>query len=329
MNEYTPSLSSDDHPSAVIPDTPLWSENYAFNCFEPDAGIGIMLLLGRWWADPRRWREAFQIALPGGRRICVKNFGSATNEGVASASMFRIEVVKPGTSFRLSYDGPALESHREELLAGPASSPHLQRLKLDILFTGTTPVWDMNDGQDQSGEIAGSLHIEQVGLGTGSVQFGDELFAINNAFMNRDHSRGPRDIGSFSRHCWSQGWFPALDLSFNLYCIELEDGNRMSKASLSRDNTRFPAEIRSVGLASGIADEGASYQISLGSEIGEWTFTRHLSFESILISFVRPWELYHGRVPNHWSGTTFEEGSHWRCGEEEGIGWSERAFIEP
>lgn len=322
-------FAEDDYPIRSVPDTPLWSENYAFNCFEPTQGIGFAAFLGRWWGDPGLWREFIQIGLPGDRILCVKNYGRAATAEVASASMFRVEILKPGQSLRLIYDGPAWEHARADLLKHGFLDAPLKRLKVDLRFDAVSPLWNMSGAAARSSAVAGALHIEQVGRGNGTIEYGDERYTIRDGFMNRDHSRGFRNMAQFRRHCWAQGWFADEQLSFNVYAIELfgVDGLAMSNATISKGERRYPAQVIDVEMIRGQLDARRPYRITLRSELGELKLLRRDTCTSTPIAFTTPWDLHHGVTPGIASALTFEESVRWDWDGRDGIGWSERAYI--
>ena len=321
-------LVTDDYPISQMPNTLMWSENFAYSCNNADTGVSIIVLLGRWWADPTVWREVVAIALPGGRQICIKNYGRAATDKIACGSMLRHEVVEAGRTLKLTYDGPAFDQDRATLLRHGFVPAAPGRCKMELLFEGTTPVWDMSGHAGKSAELTGSLHVEQVGLGSGHIEFGGERFVIKNAFMNRDHSRGVRIVEMYKRHCWSQGYFAEDDISFNVYAMEFhgEDKLAMANATVSKQGRRYPAVLKDIELIRGRADAGRPYRIVIESELGEMVLNKAKTFGSIPISFLNPFDFHHGATPGVPSATMFEEAADWEWNGKHGLGWSERAF---
>ena len=320
---------ADDYPIAQVPDTPMWSENYAFTCNDADSGVSLIAFLGRWWGDPSLWREVVAIGLPGERMLCIKNYGRAATATVASASMFRIEVVKPGQTLRLRYDGPAFEQSRSELMKHGFQPSAAKRCTFEVLIDGVSPVWNMSGHASKSAEIAGALHIEQVGRGNGFFQFGDERFEIRDAFTNRDHSRGVRVVDKFKRHCWAQGHFPTEDVTFSIYAIEMYgiEGLAMSNASVSKGGHRYPAKVVDIEMIEGRADGCQPFRAVSASELGEMVLVKSATITSAPVSMVSPWDLHHGVVHGVASGLTFEEAVRWDWQGIKGTGWSERCFV--
>ncbi len=320
--------SADEYPLAEIPATALWSENYAFTCFDPARNLAMVSLLGRWWGDPQIWRELLLIALGANRAICVRNYGRAATASEPSAALFKVQIIEPARHLRLSYDGPASEHSRDELIAQGALARPLQPLRLQIDFTAESPIWNMSGHGASAEGIAGALHIEQVGSGSGFIEFAGERHVIESAFMNRDHSRGVRDLTPFRRHCWAQGWFPQEQLTFSVYAIELfgVPGLAMSNASVSRGDRRYPAEVISVELLEADTAPMQPYRIHLRSALGEMQVVNTRANACLPIGVTNPWEVHAGTTPGRHCMMTFEEPVHWDWEGRQGFGWSERAY---
>jgi hypothetical protein len=328
MTHHASNLVSDDCPIRQLPETPMWSENFAYSCNSAETGISMIVLLGRWWADPTVWREVVAIALPGDRIICIKNYGRAATDRIASGAMLVHDVVRPGYAMRLVYDGPAFAQERTTLMRQGFIPAPPQRCQFEILFEGATPVWDMSGHAGKTSDLTGSLHVEQVGKGSGHVAFGNKRWEIKDAFMNRDHSRGVRIVDRYRRHCWAQGYFAEDDISFNVYAMEFHDEDQlaMANATVSKDGRRYPAVLRDIELIRGRADARRPYRILLESELGAMTLSKAITHGSIPISFMNPFDFHHGVTPDVPSAMMFEEAVTWEWQGRRGLGWSERAF---
>lgn len=325
MNHWN---DEDEFPLADVPTTPLWSENYAFTCFDAQRDLAMVTLLGRWWSNPQIWRELMLLSLGGDRVVCVRNYGGAATAKVPSASMFRVEIIKPGQHLRLSYDGPASEHSRDELIEHGVLGRPMYRLRLQIDFTGVAPGWNMSGHGGDGEAIAGALHIEQLGSGNGFIEFDGQRHSIEGAFMNRDHSRGVRDLTPFRRHCWAQGWFAKEQISFNVYAIELfgVQGLAMSNASVSKGDQRYPAEVISVELLEAGVAPMQPYRIHLRSALGDMQLVNTRTVACLPIGVSNPWDAHVGATPGRHSMMTFEEPVHWDWDGRQGIGWSERTY---
>lgn len=319
-------FAADDYPIAQVPSDPFWTENYALTCNDPVNGIGFMAFLGRWCGDPELWREVVSIALPDDRIICIKNYGRAATATVASASMLKVEVVKPGAQIRLVYDGLASEQRRDDLLTRGLQPAQSQRCKFDITWTGIAPVWNMSGHAGHSTEIAGKLHIEQVGRGDGFIEFGGSRYEIRHAFTNRDHSRGVRVLDRFRRSCWVQGYFADDDIGFNVFAVEMfgHDGLAMSNASVTQSGKRYVATVKSAEMINGAEDARRPFTVMIASELGEMAINVSETLTSSPLSAVSPWDVHHGILPGIPSIQIFEEAVRWSWQGKQGLGWSER-----
>lgn len=328
MTDTLNDLTTDDYPIARLPDTPMWSENFAYSCNDPVSGVSMIVLLGRWWADPTLWREVVAIALPGERQICIKNYGRAATDRVASGSMLRHEVLEPGKRLKLSYDGPAFDLDRSTLLRQGFIPSAPRRCRFEIVFDATTPVWNMSGHAGSTAELTGSLHIEQIGTGSGQIEFAGERWEIGKAFMNRDHSRGVRIFERYKRHCWAQGYFAEDDIGFHVYAMEFygEDTLAMANTTVSQGGRRFAATLKEVELIRGGADARQPYRIVIESELGTLALTKARTYGSIPISIMNPFDFHHGITPGVPSALMFEEAAGWDWEGRQGLGWSERAF---
>lgn len=209
----------EDYPIAAIPDVPNWSENFAFVCFDPKAGIGFFTHIGRWRRDLALWREIVAVALPDGTVLVHRGIGNAfaTPEG-PGGSNFSVHVDKPGERFALSFLGAARRVAEEVLFEGPLrDGPHF-RLQFDVTFEGAAPPWDLSAAGHKT-DFVGAGHVEQFGRFTGTIRLDGESWRIDT-IGNRDHSRGPRVFDSNIRHSWLHG---VLDdgTMFQLYEAEI------------------------------------------------------------------------------------------------------------
>jgi hypothetical protein len=317
----------DDYPLAVIPTVPMWSENYAYMVNDRDSGLAIVALLGRWTQDPTVWREFLVIGLPGDRIVYHKAFGRGGTRTEAAGSLMRISFPKQGVEHRVVFDGPMAEDKRQPLLARGVSSRPLKRSSLEFTMTGVAPVWDISGHANDATDIAGRMHVEQVGVVEGTFTYGQEKFPIREAFGQRDHSRGIRIITNFYRHCWCQGHFPSAHVTFNIYVMETHGGNaRMAHGTVSKGDRRYPAMVSDLRLMEGPYDGNRLYDFKLTSELG----TMHIRMTRVLISlpksFTSPWDVNVGAIPGYPVAYAFEEAVVWRWDDHEGSGWSERAF---
>ena len=210
----------EEYPIASIPETPHWSENFAFAGFDPSADIDLFCHIGRWRRDLTLWREVITIALPDGTVLVHRGIGNAlASPRGPGGGNFAVEVTNSTkASIRLRYRGGARRVSETELFEGPLMEGPHHLLAFDLSYEGVAPVWDISKVGDKT-EFMGAGHIEQFGQLSGFIELDDERFEYDT-LVNRDHSRGPRVIDTNIRHSWLQGY---LDdgLMFQLYEAEV------------------------------------------------------------------------------------------------------------
>ncbi len=318
----------EDTPAAVVPAVPMWSENYAFMVNDAKQRIAIVCLMGRWTRDPTIWREFLVIGDGEERVLYHKAFGRAATSAMAAASLMRIEVLQPTREFRISFDGPIAEDSRDALVARGATARPLKRASLELVMRGVAPVWDISGHKNDAADIAGRMHVEQVGLVSGFISVDGRRLDIQEAFGQRDHSRGVRVVTHFYRHCWSQGHFPQQGVTFNMYVMQVHGGTGapMSHATVSRGETRYPATVSGLDLMHGPEDGRRLYDFTLSSELGDMRIRMREVLVSLPKTFTSPWDVNVGATPGAHVASAFEESVVWECNGESGLGWSERAF---
>lgn len=318
----------EDKPLADLPDIPMWSENYAFMITDSTQGIAGFCLMGRWIHDPTIWRELLMVKLPDGTILHHKSWGKATAADVVSASLARIEILPETDHFRLTFDGPIAATDETRLRTRGVTNQTLRPCRIDILMTSDVPVWDMSGHASSAEEIAGKMHVEQVGSASGTIAIGGATYELRDAFMQRDHSRGVREVSQFRRHCWAQGRFPERGVTFNCYSMFVfgREGEPMMNASVSRGDRRYPAEIVEIGYLSTRDDVREPYAITLTSELGEMRFTLVDFVASFPTAFLAPWDMSAGTYPDEHCVTGLEEAVVWDWDGARGEGWSERSY---
>lgn len=306
----------------------MWSENYAFMINDSAQGIAAFCLMGRWIKDPSIWRELLMVQLPDGSILHHKAWGAGTSANVVSASLTRIELLPERNRFHLSFYGPIARTAEDELRArGPVNQP-LTPCRISIDISSDVPVWDMSGHASSAEQIAGRMHVEQVGSASGTIEVDGRRYELRDAFMQRDHSSGVRDVSLFRRHCWAQGRFPQRDLTFNLYSMIVfgsEDAPMMN-ASVTQGGRRYPAAITEMVYLDSRDEVRKPYGLTLQSELGEMHFRVVDFVASFPTAFISPWDMSAGTYPDVHCVTGLEEAVVWEWDDLRGDGWSERSY---
>lgn len=180
------------------------SENYAWFGYDVAKEIGFFAHLGRWSLDRELWREQLYVYLPDRTVLAYRGFGRQSQDDGPAAAIQRHRCLAPGKRWTIQHHGPVWHLDARELVRGPAAEPVVERLVLDVEFTGDFVPFMYPESDNTSW---GQWHYEQAGSITGSIRFGDldERFA---GFAYRDHTRGPRNLTNFRGSNWVQGLLP-------------------------------------------------------------------------------------------------------------------------
>jgi hypothetical protein len=220
-----PTLNTPLHPTELDPaiDVPIppvlgQSENVVFFGVDPDKELAFWCHLGRLAPDGSIWEGIFALYLPDDRVLSHRSVGRSVL--TPATAELRSEPVQPLLQWAIRLDGVAQRVEKADAGAREVSLCHspesstvrqpYEPLGVDILFTGTSPVFDTG----VSGQGWGNLHIHQLGRYAGTVKYGGQTQTVD-FHGGRDHTRGPRDYTSMAGEWWATCTFPSgrtLDL---------------------------------------------------------------------------------------------------------------------
>lgn len=325
MSSAAPAI--DEYPIKQIPDTPLWSENFALAAADAAKRASVFYSIGRWYADPTIWRENVLMALPDGRILFARHYGRSASPDGPGASFSQFEVVRPAREFKLTYAGPVWESTPERMLELGMPEAPAGLCSLNLSFQGTGPVWNMRGDSAEASSMAGGLHIEQIGRANASLVYGGETLKLEDCYSIRDHSRGVRDPTSFKKHTWLNGDFPG-QRSFFVYAMQFQgsDSIGMTNAVILEAGKFHPATVSHLEFISGAGDMRRPHSVVLDSDLGRMDIRFAEALTSIPMSFVNPFDPLPGRVADRPSVIMFDEATRLEWNGGHGIGWSERGI---
>jgi hypothetical protein len=325
----TTSEPSGEFPIGDIPAIPGWSENFALLCGDPAIRSAVFFSIGRWHGDPTVWRELIDIALPDGTVIFSKSYargGTRTGPGAGNTSY---EVIEPGRRVRLVFDGPVWQSTVRDLIQHGFRDDATRRCTLDLSFESTVPMWNMKGTSIEAATMAGSMHVDQIGLVSGTIRYDGKTHRYENAYAVRDHSRGVRDVSKYGRSCWISGRFPG-DRAFYTYVMGTfgSEAAGMQNAAVVQSGVFYPATVKYCRFIAGPQDLGKCHEIILDSALGEMKIEITEVIASLVNSMVPPFDMCPGAVLHRSSAMIFDEAVRLRWDGTEGLGWSERGVAE-
>ena len=200
------------------PAEPFWCENLLFALYDSRRDIGFWLHLGTVPNDWTMWEERVLVLLPeGGGFLSMWSFHRTVPDRRPAASNLEFRCVEPFRRWRLGFDGYAVHTTEEQMVAGVSPPGERRRLAIDLDVECVGAVWDAAEAASSRG--AGSLdsqgwareHYEQLFRASGRVVAGSIDFDFHGVGW-RDHSRGPRGAGTgapWGGHVIMGGLFPS------------------------------------------------------------------------------------------------------------------------
>jgi hypothetical protein len=200
---------------APPPDVPLWSENFAWDGFDPASGAGLLVHLGRSPAGPDLWRSWAVAYLPGDALVVAKAVAPRA-DGIGAGPL-TLTCIEPLQHWEVRFRGAGRPATRSELAHGRIADGAVVGLDIDLTFTAAAPIWDMG-----AMHSLGATHYEQHGRWAGTITADGTAYPVDTTGY-RDHSTGRRDIAGMGAHTWAHAVFPS-GRAFSLLRVWSADG---------------------------------------------------------------------------------------------------------
>ena len=200
------------------PSEPFWCENLLFALYDPTCDIGFWLHLGTVPNDWTMWEERVLVLLPRGDGfLSMWSFHRTAPERRPAASNLEFRCLDPFRRWRVVFDGYAVHTTEEQMIAGASPPGERRRLVVDLDIECVGGVWDAAaaaSGSHGSGSLDSQgwakEHYEQLFRASGRVTAGAGEIDFEGVGW-RDHSRGPRGSGAgaaWGGHVIMGGLFP-------------------------------------------------------------------------------------------------------------------------
>lgn len=210
-----------------LEEAPTFQESMYFNAYDPSTRVGAFVRLGN---RPNEGHAEMTVCLylPDGRVAFMFKRPPIEGHEALDAGGMRIEVQEPFEHLTATYGGSVVVLEDPLEMADPRAAftgnPR-QRAEVDLTFTRVS---DMVGGEpeerhERPGEEFARGHYEQLHAATGSVQVGDERWALDG-FGLRDHSWGPRTWQAPWYYRWLTG-NAGRDFGFMASRIARQDGD--------------------------------------------------------------------------------------------------------
>jgi hypothetical protein len=326
MSSYT---GPDEFPIKVIPETPLWSENFAAMFNDNESNLSVMYSCGRWLGDPTMWREFVMVSFADGTFLYHRGYGRNGDETGPGGCLSKYTILEPGKKVHLHFDGPMTETTSDFLIHHSAqNNPPEKACRMDLTFDSAIPVWNMKGDSAEASTMAGGIHIDHIGSAQGTVEYNGKTHHLNG-YAVRDHSRGIRDMSHYGAHFWVNGTFPG-GRSFYVYAMRAfgTDELGMSNAAIDQDGVLYPATVKQVELIDSIDYAGKGHKVILGSELGDMEVNITEVTNIFPYSMVVPFDTALGKLDHRPRAVLYDEFVKMTWNGVEGRGWSERGWAD-
>ena len=181
------------------PSEPFWCENLLFALYDPGCDVGFWLHLGTVPNDWTMWEERVLLLLPQGEGfLSMWSFHRTAPQRRPAASSLEVRCLEPFRRWRVVFDGYAVHTTEEQMIAGASPPGERRRLVVDLDVECVGGAWDAAvaaSGSRGSGSLDSQgwakEHYEQLFRASGRVTVGSDEHDFEGAGW-RDHSRGPR-----------------------------------------------------------------------------------------------------------------------------------------
>ena len=181
--------------------------------------VGIEAMAGNWDAHGLQ----VNVGFPDGRVLRLRQdgkswppLGRSGQPTVLGAGPLSFECVEPFRTWRMQFDGSAVQTSSFDLAKGKKDGP-LVDLRFEVEATMAVPPWiqgalDAQSRQQLESSIEGDLmtrdRYEQLFRCTGSVRVGGNEHRFTGSGL-RIKRQGIRRLAGFWGHCWQSALFPS------------------------------------------------------------------------------------------------------------------------
>ncbi|MCW3039949.1 MAG: hypothetical protein JWM31_1854, partial [Solirubrobacterales bacterium] len=194
----------DDLLHAVPEGVEHWSETMYFHVWDPHAGAGVFVHVGRWPGDLELWWAQVIALLPGGELLVDRSWGRAPDDRGPATGNVRVRCEEPLRRWRLEFDGAGEPTTPARMAEGPVGAGRARSFRFTVDLEALAPVWDMHGafGVDAPELGWAAFHHMQGFRTRGTLSVGTDRWPLDGV-GHRDHSSGPRVIaGLGGLHCF-------------------------------------------------------------------------------------------------------------------------------
>jgi hypothetical protein len=321
--------ASHEIPVVPVPPVPSWCDDYVFQAFDFEQGVGMQAHLSSLAADPQLVNEFVTVMLPGGVAVVRKSCGRTYVERGLAGACLGFVCEDPGRRWHLKYHGPATPSDDRELDAGQWPTRTDGLLDIDVVFESAYAPWLHQVATDDPSFAA---HYEQPGRLHGVIRWDDAEYAIAG-YAFRDHNRGPRSFADLRGYSWVHG---ELDdgRAFSSFVLDYggDDGGpgrRHGRAAVwGADHSPAEWSCPDPPLLASRHDRTLSYPVTFGKDDSRLELSARVT-RAVPFSITRDYDYYPGTAEALGDFVTFMEATVFTSGNLTGYGLVERLAVLP
>ena len=138
-----------------------WTEYCYFFGYDPDAGMGVSIHIGREPTDTSIWRGTLGIYLPNGELLVAKYFGRDGGDRGPGAGPLRVRCVGPMRTWSAEFNGLATRVSRTSIMTRAFSDAPAELASFHLVFQGVGPFWDAEKGNRAANQPGIVLDMER------------------------------------------------------------------------------------------------------------------------------------------------------------------------
>jgi hypothetical protein len=198
-----------DRVMPVVRDVPGYSETAFLTSWNPDAGVGLFLHVGRCQQDLDMWWAQTLAYLPGGRVASDRSYGRSPDGAAVRTGNLLLEMTGEIGVWTAAFDGAAEITTPAVMATRPTGAGIARPLRFEFRTEPAGPIWDLYAalGRGSSQDWATGTHTQQVLRITGHLRVDGAEYPLDGIAGN-DHSSGARSMTNFGHHHFLIGAYP-------------------------------------------------------------------------------------------------------------------------
>ena len=205
----------------------------------------------------------------GGRGPAPPAIGPSGRPVVLGAGPLSFQCIEPFRRWMVSFNGPAVETSVDELIAGAKDPSRRIPVRLEADMTMVTPAWTWT-GEGESAED------EYIGLGCRFEHWfcAEGVFHVDGqdheftATGLRIHGQSIRRLEGFGGHCWQSALFPDGRAFGYIAWPPKPDGSQFNIGYIYQDGRMIPAKVAQAPWLRRVMSSGDDVSFELESELG-------------------------------------------------------------